>query len=383
MNKNRKFYFNEHDNSVFAKFETNHEGMKNLMIDLAFKKDIIDPDGNMVSHTEAEDTLHKMCMAFFDLEPGYSPRDFNRAMEDHGRSFFQILEEVEDVYIDWGMRENELFNQVVNMRSRALGQDNLFYTEADDIILAVNRVGTSHHDFSLQRLNEGSSYSVPVYRYGAAVGMELNRYMAGQEDWTKLVDTLGRSIVMKQQEEIASLLVGAAAAMPVPSSDFIISGPATSATVSSFDKMLAAVSMANFGAELTIAGTKMGLQQLNGFADVNWASETQKQAIATTGFLGSYKGNRMIEIPNRFKSRALSMNDVLYPNNKIYVFANGVDNTLIDGYTMGETEIVTFADKQSAIDTGRRDDLGKYEVQQSWGYGLKVRRQFGEYTITP
>ena len=322
-------------------------------------------------------------MAFFDLEPGYSPRDFNRAMEDHGRSFFQILEEVEDVYIDWGMRENELFNQVVNMRSRALGQDNLFYTEADDIILAVNRVGTSHHDFSLQRLNEGSSYSVPVYRYGAAVGMELNRYMAGQEDWTKLVDTLGRSIVMKQQEEIASLLVGAAAAMPVPSSDFIISGPATSATVSSFDKMLAAVSMANFGAELTIAGTKMGLQQLNGFADVNWASETQKQAIATTGFLGSYKGNRMIEIPNRFKSRALSMNDVLYPNNKIYVFANGVDNTLIDGYTMGETEIVTFADKQSAIDTGRRDDLGKYEVQQSWGYGLKVRRQFGEYTITP
>ena len=57
MNKNRKFYFNEHDNSVFAKFETNHEGMKNLMIDLAFKKDIIDPDGNMVSHTEAEDTL--------------------------------------------------------------------------------------------------------------------------------------------------------------------------------------------------------------------------------------------------------------------------------------------------------------------------------------
>lgn len=381
--KNKKYYFDAHDNNVFSTFNTDHVGMKNLMTDLALNREIFDADGNKVSKRDAEDTLHKMCMAFFELEPGFTPREYNRAEALHGRSFFQIIEEVEDKYIDYGMRENELFNKAVNMRSRALGQDNLFINEAEDIILAVNRVGTSHHDFSLQRLNVGSTYSVPVNRYGAAVGMELNRYLARQEDWTKLIEVLGRSVIMAQQEEIASLIVGAAAKMPVPSNDFIISGPATSATENTFDRMLAAVSMANYGASLTIFGTKLGLQQLNGLANVSWASEDQKKAIANTGYLGSYKGTPMIEIPNRFKTKALDMTDVLYNDKKIVVFANGVDNTLIDGFTYGETEIVEADSKAAAIDMGRRDDVGKYEIQLSWGYGLKVRRQFGEYTITP
>lgn len=382
MNRNKVFKFDARDNAVFSKFNTDGEGMKNLMVDLALKREIFDADGNKVPKREAEDTLHEMVMSFFELSPGFTPREYNRAEEAYGRSFFQILEEVEDIYIDYGIRENELFNQVVNIRSRALGEDNLFAVEADDIILAVNRVGTSHHDFSLQRLNYGSTYSVPVNRYGAAVGMELNRYMAGQEDWTKLVETLGRSLVIAQQEEIASLIVGAASKMPVATSDFIISGPASSATTSKFDSMLAAVSMANFGADVTIFGTKLGLQQLNGLADVSWASNSQKEAIATTGYLGEYKGTKMIEIPNRFRTKALSMSDTIYNNSKIYVFANGVDNSLIDGFTYGETEIVEADGKAAAIDMGRRDDIGKYEIQQSWGFGLKVRRQFGEYTIT-
>lgn len=383
MNKNRKLFFDNHDTATFSNHGTSADGIKNLMIDMALHREIKDDEGNVISNAEANEKLRTFALDFFELEPGFSPREYNRAEALHGRSFFQILEEVEDKYIDYGMRENELFNQVVNMRSRALGQDNLFWQEADDIILAVNRVGTSHHDLSLQRLNEGQGYSVPVYRYGAAVGMELNRFLAGQEDWTKLVETLGKSIVIKQQYEIASLVTGAAAAMPVPSGDFIISGPATNATTNSFDKMLAAVSMANYGADLTIFGTKLGLQQLNGLSDVQWASEDQKKAIANTGYLGTYKGTRLIEIPNRFNTKALDMTDTMYNDKKILVFANGTDNTLIDGYTYGETEIVEFDSKAAAIDTGRRDDIGKYEVQQSWGYGLKVRRQFGEYTITP
>ena len=375
MNRNRVF-FSEHVKNVFSKFGTNYEEVKNLMSDLALKREMYDEDGNKITKAEAEKTLLDISRGIFGLSANYSPREFNRAMRDHSREWFDIVEETVDEYIEYGMRESELFNQLVNYRSRRLGQDNLFWVPGDDIILSVAKVGTSHHDYILQRYNEGESYTVPVARYGAAVGADINRYMAGQEDWDRLINAIAKSFVLKQQVEIYNLAMNAATKLPVQTG-FVDGGALSSSTKDAFDEIIANVSAANDGADVVIFGTNVALKQITKLADVEWASHGQKDDIAAMGRLGSYEGTALFEVPQRFADKTLTTK--LFDDKKLIFLPVGVDNKLIDFFTYGETEINEVTEKGE--EHGRYDDLMKYEVQMSWGAAVRVHRQFGQWTL--
>ncbi len=376
MNRNR-ILFSNHVNNVFAQNNTTHEGIVNLFTDLALHRDMYDEDGNRLSRQEAEDKGRDITLQIFGLNKDFSPREFDRAMRDHHREWFDVVEEVVDTYIEYGMRESELFNQLVNLRSRALGQDNLFWVEEDDVILAVNKVGTSHSDYALQRLGIGESYTVPVARWGAAVGMELNRYMAGQEDWDKLVSTLAKSFIMKQQTEIYTLAMSAATSLPV-TTGFVGTGAFSSSTKTQVDEIIANVSAANGGADVVAIGTKTALKNFSKLADVNWISRGMKDQVAAQGFLGNYEGTDLIEVEQRFADSTLTTK--LFDDTKILFLAKGVDNKLIDMFTYGETEINEITEKYEQ--NGRYDHLGKYQIEMSWGMAVRVRRMFGQWTIT-
>ena len=373
--KNR-VVFSNHINNVFAQAGTNHEEVKNLLIDLALHREMFDEDGNRISKNEAEDKAREITLAIFGLAKDYTPREFDRAIRDHHREWFDVVEEVVDEYIAYGMRESELFNQLVNVRSRALGQDNLFWVDEDDVILSVNKVGTSHSDYSLQRLGVGESYVVPVARYGAAVGMELNRYMAGQEDWDKLVATLAKSFVMKQQVEIYNLAMNAAQQLPV-TTGFVGTGAFSASTKDQVDAIIANVSAANDGADVVAIGTKTALKQFTKLADVDWASHGMKDDIAAMGRLGNYEGTDLVEVEQRFADKSLT--NKLFDDTKILFLAKGVDNKLIDMFTYGETEINEITEKYEQ--NGRYDHLGKYQIEMSWGMAVRVRRMFGQWTL--
>lgn len=375
MNRNRVF-FSDHVNKVFSKLGTNYDEVKNLMSDLAMKREMYDEDGNKISKPEAEKTLLEISRSIFGLSSNYSPREFNRAMRDHAREWFDIVEETVDEYIEYGMRESELFNQLVNYRSRRLGQDNLFWVPGDDIILSVAKVGTSHHDYILQRYNEGESYTVPVARYGAAVGADINRYMAGQEDWDRLVNAIAKAFVMKQQVEIYNLAMNAATKLPVQTG-FVDGGALSATTKDAFDEIIANVSAANDGADVVIFGTNVALKQITKLADVEWASHGQKDDIAAMGRLGSYEGTALFEVPQRFADKTLTTK--LFDDKKLIFLPVGVDNKLIDFFTYGETEINEVTEKGE--EHGRYDDLMKYEVQMSWGAAVRIHRQFGQWTL--
>lgn len=373
--KNRMIFSN-HVNSVFANMETDYESMKNVMTDLAMHREMYDDEGKIISRQVAEDKLHSFWMSFFELEEKYTPREYNRAMDAHEKEFFQVIEEVVDEYIAWGIRENEVFNQLVNVRSRALGQDNLFWVPERDIILSVNEVGTSHSDYSLQRLGMGKSYAVPVKRYGAAVGMELNAYMAGQENWAKLIETLAKSFAYKQQIEIYNLVQNAASKLPV-TTGFVGTGAFSASTKDAVDEIIGNVSAANDGAQVVAVGTHNALKQFTKLGDVKWASAQAKQDIYDIGRLANYEGTELLAIQQRFADASLTTK--IFDDKKILFFAKGVDNKLIDMYTYGETEINEIDQKYEQ--NGRYDHLGKYQMEMSWGMAVRVSRQFGQWTL--
>ena len=378
MNRNRKLFSN-HITAVFEDAGYSYDSVKNLMTDLALHREIYNSEGQRVSDQEANDKLRALTLQLFELEPGYTERDFHRAERKHIREWFDIVEETIDEYIAYGMRTNEWFNELVNLRSRALGQDNLFWVKEKDIILSIARVGTSHHDYILQRPNYGSSYTLPVQRYGAAVGMELNRYMAGQEDWARLVQMLADSFVMKQQLEMYNLAMGAAASLPV-TEGFVDTGAFSADTKDAVDEIIANVSAANDGADVVAIGTKTALKQFNKLvgANVNFIAASQKEAVAHTGIVGDYEGTQLIEIQQRFADETLT--NKLFDDTKILFLAKGVDNKIIDMYTYGEAEIDEITQKNE--EHGRYDDIGKYEIQMSWGMAVRIRRMFGMWTLT-
>ena len=372
----KKMNFISHIMNVFSQNETNYDGVKNLMSDLALGREMFDDEGNRVSKADAEKRLLDITRQIFGLSEGFSHRDLNRAMRDHGREWFDVIEETVDEYIAYGMRESELFNQLVNVRSRALGEDNLFWVPGKDIILSVAKVGTSHHDYILQRYNEGESYTVPVARYGAAVGADINRYMAGQENWDKLVNAIGKAFIMKQQVEIYNLAMSAAEKLPVQTG-FVDSGALSASTKDAFDEIIANVSAANDGADVVIFGTNVALKQINKLAKVEWASDEQKNDMANMGRLGHYEGTALFEVPQRFADKTLTTK--LFNDKKLIFLPVGVDNKMIDFFTYGETELNEINQKGEA--NGRIDDIMKYEVQMAWGAAVRVHRQFGQWTL--
>lgn len=367
----RKFNFSTRILSVFEKFETTYEEVKNLMFDL-YRGEL--EEG--VTKREAEDKIRNISLEIFGLTKDSSKRDRKRAYEEYGRQFFDIIEEVTDWTVSTGLKENEWFNVLVNYKNLKDGDENLFVNEHEEVILSVARMGKRHHDTMLQRLPEGETYSVETDVYGAAVGADIDRYLIGQEDWTKLIDAITKAFVVMTQDLILTEILAAPQKLPVQAG-FVESGALNDANKKKFNKVLQNVSVANDNADVVIVGTMVGLQELDNLINVNWIAASQKESVANMGRLGNYGRYQLVEIPQRF-----ARNDVtkdIYDDNILFVFASG-DNKLVDMIDVGETIIDEITERGEA--NANISDLMKYEVQRELGVATRLGKYFGKWTIT-
>ena len=366
-----KMHFNNRVINVFSEMGTTYDEIKNLMFDL-YKGELSEG----VTKKEAENKLREMSLKIFGLTKESSKRDRKRAYEEHGRQFFDVIEEVVDWTVSTGLKENEWFNVLVNYKNLADGDENLFKNEGSEVILSIARMGKRHHDSMLQRLNEGSTYTVQTDLYGAAVGADIDRYLLGQEDWTKLVDAITKAFTVKVQELIFAEILAAPEKLPVQTG-FVESGALTEATRKTFNKVLQNVSVANDNADVIIMGTMVGLQELENLIKVDWIANSQKESVASMGRLGNYGRYQLVEIPQKF-----AKNDVtkyMYDDNTLWIFASG-DDKLVDMVDVGETLIDEITERGEA--NGRIDDIMKYEVQRELGVATRIGRYFGKWEIT-
>ena len=366
-----KMHFNNRVMNVFSEMGTSYDEIKNLMFDL-YNGELSDG----ITKKEAEDKLREMSLKIFGLTKNSSKRDRKRAYAEHGRQFFDVIEEVVDWTVSTGLKENESFDKLVNYRNLADGDENLFYNEHLEVILSIARMGKRHHDTMLQRLPEGSTYSIETDLYGAAVGADIDRYLLGQEDWTKLVDAITKAFVVMTQDLILAEILAAPAKLPVQE-EFVKTGALSEVTRKEFNGVLQKVSVANDNADVVIMGTMVGLQELENLVRLDWIADSQKESVANMGRLGNYGRYQLVEIPQRF-----AKNDVtkyMYDDNILWIFASG-DDKLVDMIDVGETLIDEITERGEA--NGRIDDIMKYEVQRELGVATRLGKYFGMWTIT-
>lgn len=376
----KKICFNdlsEHTKKVFTDLcedgvtpEENFEGFKRLTYELNHNpNEIYDENGKKIHKEDAENAVRKFVFAIMGLDEKSTKRQRDRAMKRHGMELFEVMEEEIDIKVETGFKESEFFNNYVEQRNLARGDSQEFWTD-DKVILSVTKISGDHHDFTLQRLGSGESYTVTTSVYGIAVGADIDLYLAGRYDWAKLTDQCAAAFVRKIQNDIFAEMMNAGKKLPA---QFRGTGAITKDMKDKIDTLLEDVSMANDGAQVVIMGTRTGLQQFSNLIDINWISDDQKRDMATMGRLGYYGPYTLFELPQRF-----ALNDTskkLLDPKKLF-FMPQVEDKFIKFVDVGETEITEVTEKAA-----RMDDTMKYEVQRAMGVGCQLGRYFGEWTI--
>ena len=361
-----------HVQMVFDSMNIQADEFKNLVFDLGLRREIYDAETNrIVSKAEANEKVLTFVHNVLGIDKHSTKKQRKRAMREHDRELFEVLEDVIDFKVETGFHENEFFNEFVEERNLARGDSQEFWTETD-VILAISKVSGDHHDFILQTLGEGESYTVATSVYGAAVGTDIDLYLMGRRDWAALTDKIAEAFVIQLQNEMYAEVMNAGAKLPV-NSQFNKTMAIEKATKDTFDTLIEDVSMANGNAEVYIMGTRTALKKLSAFADIDWVSEDQKKEMATMGRLGSYEGTTLIEIPQRFETNNVTKK--LVDSKKLLIMAKTEDK-FVKFVDVGDTEILETTEKGA-----RMDDTMKYEVQREMGIYTQISRYFGVWNI--
>lgn len=362
--------FSERVNGVFAAMDTNYDEMNALMQDVALGREIFDEEtGRAINKAEANARIldfSRQVLGITDIKDAKSVR---RAIRDHGREWFDIIEDTIDVVIAAGFEDSMWFNTYVEKKTVAFGDRLDFYVESDSV-LSVAKAGTSHHDHIMQRIGAGTTVTVPTDLYVVKVGADINKYVLGQVDWSKLVAKIADAFMLQIQSGIYAEVANAYTKLPVRNSNFIGTGSLVKADL---DNIIESVSAANGGAAVAIVGTKAALSKLSALVPVNWIADKQKDAMADTGLIGVYEGTTLMEIPQRFTDKTLTTK--LFPTNVLMIMAI-VDNQFVKFVDEGDTQIIEVNERGDYL-----SDLQSYEVQRRFGIGVVVGRQFGQWTI--
>lgn len=164
--------FSEHVMSVFTEMKTNYDAMSNLMTDLACHRALYDEEaGREISAAEANAMILDFSRKVMKIDDIKDRKAVRRAIRDNGRAWFDIIEDTLDVSVKTGLEASEWFQILVEDKSINYG-DRQDFTADEDAVLAVAKIGESHHDHILQRLVSGQHYTVPTYRYTVKIGAD-------------------------------------------------------------------------------------------------------------------------------------------------------------------------------------------------------------------
>lgn len=370
-----KKFFNERINSVFEKHGVDCESINQIMTDLYLGREIFDAESNrVITRAEANDKIYQFSLDVLNITDVKNKKEVNRAIRDNGQAWFDIIADTVDVAIELGFKDSDWFNDLVETKNIKYGDRQDFVIE-DDAILSVAKGGTSHHDHIIQRLPAGTVETIPTALYVVKVGADINKYVVGQVDWIKLIDSIAKAFAAQIQEDVYAQVDNVASKLPTTSNLFVGNGILDATSKNNFDGIIDNVSSANNGADVVIMGTRSALAKINAIADVNWGSSTQKDNVMNTSTVGVYNGVKLVIIPNRFRDKTYAAK--VFSEKKILILpVIGDEGKFVKFVDEGDTEILEKTDRGDYT-----SDIQTYEVQRHMGVGTILGRMLGLWTL--
>lgn len=296
-------------------------------------------------------------------------------------AMFEIIVDTIDNTLVTGWSNDPWFKKYVEFKTLALGQKNSFYVKGDNLILNISKISGDHHNIERQRLGHGTDFSVPVEHFGAKVYMEMVRFLMGVEDWSELIDAISRAFTIKVNRMIHEQVITAVKDLPVPSR-YNRKGLATTENKANFKNLIADIKRATGAPSVVIMGTEVGLGELTGFADVQWADHEAKSDIYSFGRLGMFEGNALAELPNPFD---YNMEDYLDDDNKVSPYLESDKMVIIMPSNIDQFVKFYYEGADEILEHSQRgengDDTKDYEFQTIMGVRTLTNRRFGVWTF--
>lgn len=272
---------------------------------------------------------------------------------------FEIIETILEMNDVQGFEDNDFFEQFVEYRNIALGDENYFYIE-DNTLFTVNTTAEGIGSTLRQRINKGESKTIPTVLHTIETYEELNRLLAGRINIVEFVDKIRRSFMHKRLDTIYTTFYNGISGLPAAF------GKTGTYAEADLQDLIAHVE-ASTGGNAIIVGTKKALSKVTTAV----ISESAKERYNQAGFYGVFNGTPMMAIKQSHKvgthEFAISDNDlwIVTANDKPIKFVTEGDAIFEQG------QATNNADRTVDILAGER-----------YGVAIVLNQLYGQYRIS-
>jgi len=274
---------------------------------------------------------------------------------------FEIMEEVLDVTINDAWKADPFYREFVDTRNLALGDKNDFVI-ADNSWVTVNTFAGNYWGTDREKLGGRRKLSLDTKWFAAHVYDDFERFRVGAITVEELLSAMTEAFVRHVDTMIAVAFNDAANNLPTALSVTNI------LTTQDLRELIAKVKTAS-RKNIRIMGTEMATAQLNELAEVKYSND-MKNEVYSTGRLGKWMGNTVVEIPQAFEAGTF---DWVVDNDSLLIVPE--TDKFIKFVDEGETR----SRELTETDTG--DQTIDWEVQRKMGCGAVFGSAFGKYVI--
>lgn len=317
--------------------------------------------GNVPAEYANQNPSEVLRQALIEANGGSSTFNY-KTLRRNKVAIFEIIEELLPVLTQEGLQGDEFWNNLVEDRNVAEGDQNEFVAEADTMFVVAEMadgIATPRR----QRIGERTSVTVPTSVHGIRIYEEFARFMAGRIDWNDLVDRVSKSFTAKVREDVFTVFKGITDQTPGLNNTYVKSGTYSEETLMTLVEHVEAAT----GENAMIYGTKSTLRKCSPSVD----SSDAKNEFYAAGYYGKIAGVPAVAIKNRHK---VGTDEFIIPDNKLWIIAGG--DKPIKYVTEGEA----FVTEKDA--THNADMTLEYTYIEKYGVGLLVNQKLGVYTLS-
>lgn len=314
------------------------------------------------SVSESMDTLRQAMVA---ANNGSTVLNYKDIRDGKCVGLFTLIEEILSRTIVEGFQGDEYFNALVDFRNVALGDQNLFQIE-DNNLFVVADAADGTQGIRRQRLGGVSETSIPTTFKVVRIYEELNRVLSGQVDFNRFIQKVAESFRKKLLDDIYALWSTATADDFGGTTYFPAAGAYDEDTLMD---LVAHVEAASGGKQATIIGTKKGVRNL---APSIQGTDSERD-IYNMGYYGKFYGTPVVVTPQRHK---VNSTDFIFPDNILTVIAGddkpikcvyeGQSTVLLGGPTKNKdfTQEYLYGEKygMGIVLSGGNAGIGRYEI---------------------
>lgn len=291
-------------------------------------------------------------------------KTFYQALRNNKNTIFEIIETLVNVVIGENVFNSPFVDEFVEIQNRALGDKGEFYSEGG--LLSVATFAGNHWDTERQSIDIGDSFTLKPEWIYIHVYEELERFLVGAVSLEKLMDKIYKSISKYVNDRIYAQFQNIANSVP---SDFSVTGN-TSIAFTALREKVAASGGYN---SITISGTRAALKKLTGYTVTDGIiANSQKEAAASTGSIGTYDGDKLMVIPQTLVSGTFNL---ALDDNRVYILDGDSKPIKIDFY--GDSRTI----EADMTGRSRNDQTVDMQIQTKMGIGMVLPPYFGVYTF--